>query len=284
MFGAVNQPPIVNISSPTKSTSFISPATITIDAVASDPDGTISKVEFYQGTVKIGERTYAPYSYTWKEVPEGTYSITAAATDNQNLRTISTSVSVVVEKSATAVNQLPEVTIISPSKGKKLKMNDKIVIEAVASDPDGSISKVEFKNGSIILSEVTSAPYIYTWEAVDTGTFIISVLATDNLGSTSAPQNMELLVCLVYDVNSEIVNLYPNPNDGHFTIDLISQLPKNSNRVKIINLSGKTVYDETLAKEEVTKEIDISGATSGIYIFIVTSDENVVTTKKFIKN
>ncbi len=109
-----NQPPVVNISSPTKSTSFISPATITIEAVASDPDGTVSKVEFFQGTVKLGERTAAPYSYTWKEVSEGTYSITAVATDNQNQKTVSLAVSVIVEKSATAVNQLPVVSITSP--------------------------------------------------------------------------------------------------------------------------------------------------------------------------
>ena len=120
-----NQPPAVTISSPTKSTSYIAPATIIIEAAASDPDGTLRKVEFYQGTTRLGELTTAPYSFTWKEVPEGTYLITAAATDNQNLRTISGSVTVVVEKSANLVNELPIVSIKSPNKDKKIKKNDK---------------------------------------------------------------------------------------------------------------------------------------------------------------
>lgn len=283
---AANQSPVVSISSPTKSTSFIAPATITIDAVASDPDGTIAKVEFYSGIVKIGERTAFPYSYTWKEVAEGTYSITAAATDNNNARTLAAAVSVTVNKSAIAVNQLPIVTITSPmnnNKNKKYRKNDKIVIVAEASDPDGYISNVEFKNGSITLAEVTTAPYIYVWNAVDTGSFIITAIASDNLGTTSASSSIELSVGLIYDLNSEIINLYPNPNNGHFTIDFISGLPENSNRVTIVSLAGNTVYEGTLAGEVNTKEIDLSGSASGTYILMVTNDQSIVTTKKVIK-
>ncbi len=51
----VNQPPVVYISSPTKGTSYMSPATFTIDVEASDPDGTISKVELFNGSAKLGE-------------------------------------------------------------------------------------------------------------------------------------------------------------------------------------------------------------------------------------
>ena len=279
-----NQPPDVDISSPTKSTSFIAPATITIEADARDYDGEISKVEFYSGTSKLGERTVSPYSFTWKEVAEGTYSLTAVATDNKNSRTTSAAVSVVVEKSATVINQLPVVTITSPDKTKNHKKNSTIIIEAVASDPDGSISKVEFKNGNITLAEVTTAPYIYLWEAVDTGTYMISVLATDNLGATSASANIDLIIDLFYNLNSEIINLYPNPNDGHFTIDVVSGFPEKSNKISIINLAGKTIYNETLGKEEYTKEIDISNMASGSYIFMVTNDQKIVATKKFIKN
>lgn len=137
--------PLISLSSPTKSTSFISPANITIDAVASDPDGTITNVEFYNGTVKLGERAVTPYSYVWKDVTDGTYSITAVATDNKNSKTVSAAVSVVVEKAAAAVNQLPVVSISSPIKNKKYKKNEKIVIDVVASDPDGFIRKLNLK-------------------------------------------------------------------------------------------------------------------------------------------
>lgn len=84
-----NQPPAVIISSPVNKSIFKAPATITITAIATDIDGAVGKVEFYNGSKKLGEKTTAPYIFIWKYVPRGTYSITVAVTDNQNLRTTS---------------------------------------------------------------------------------------------------------------------------------------------------------------------------------------------------
>src|SRR6185369_11758951 len=75
-------PPTVNIINPTSGTSFTAPATINIEASASDPDGAIVKVEFFQNNNKIGERTAAPYTFAWTSVAAGSYSLTAKATDN----------------------------------------------------------------------------------------------------------------------------------------------------------------------------------------------------------
>jgi uncharacterized repeat protein (TIGR02059 family) len=95
---STNQPPVISISSPVNGSSFRSPATITITANASDINGTISKVEFFNGSIKLGERTTTPYSFVWKNVPRGTYSITAMATDNLNSKTVSIPVSVTVRR------------------------------------------------------------------------------------------------------------------------------------------------------------------------------------------
>ncbi len=89
-------PPSVNITSPTSGASFAAPATITIDAAASDSDGTISKVEFFQGATKLGEDTTAPYSYTWNTVAAGTYQLTAKATDNLGATSTSSVVNITV--------------------------------------------------------------------------------------------------------------------------------------------------------------------------------------------
>jgi len=58
-----NKKPAVSISSPTKSESFTAPAVITIDAIASDPDGSIVKVEFYNDANKLGEKASYPYFF-----------------------------------------------------------------------------------------------------------------------------------------------------------------------------------------------------------------------------
>ena len=56
---------------------------------AADSDGTIAKVEFYQGATKLVEDTTAPYGYTWSSVAAGTYSLTVKATDNGGAATTS---------------------------------------------------------------------------------------------------------------------------------------------------------------------------------------------------
>lgn len=279
---AINQPPSVEISSPTKSTSFIAPADITINAIASDVNGSIIRVEFYQGTVKLGEIISAPYSYTWKEVPEGTYSITVAATDNQNLRTVSTPVTVVVEKSSTQINQLPVVTITNPNKIKKFKKHDDIVIEAVASDPDGIVTKVELKSGNVIIAEVTSPPYTYTLRDVDTGTYRFIAIATDNFGATNSSQILELRVEDFYDGGSENVNLYPNPNNGKFEIDFLTNLPIEDHWVSIFNSNGSIIHKAKLSDSESPIKIGLNGSVPGAYVLMISSKERIYTTKKFL--
>lgn len=91
-----NQAPAVSITSPAGGASFTAPATVTITASASDADGTIAKVEFYNGSTKLGEATASPYTYTWSNVAAGSYSITAKATDNGSASTTSAAVAIQV--------------------------------------------------------------------------------------------------------------------------------------------------------------------------------------------
>ena len=57
--------PTITLTSPAEGATASAPATISFAANASDSDGTVSKVEFYQGGYKVGEDTTAPYTYNW---------------------------------------------------------------------------------------------------------------------------------------------------------------------------------------------------------------------------
>lgn len=76
--------PTVSITSPTDDATFESAAPVTISASAEDTDGTISKVDFYNGNTLLFSDADAPYSYTWIGAPDGTYTIIAMAYDNEN--------------------------------------------------------------------------------------------------------------------------------------------------------------------------------------------------------
>jgi len=106
---STNAPPTVVVTSASESATYTTLADITITATASDSDGSISKVEFFEGATRLGEATNVPYSMVWSNVLAGSYSITAKATDDGGAATTSTPVNVTVNSTTTA-----PVTRLSP--------------------------------------------------------------------------------------------------------------------------------------------------------------------------
>lgn len=88
--------PTASITAPTAGATFAAGAAITINATAADADGTVTKVEFFAGTNKIGEDTTSPYSIIWNNVASGRYLLTAKATDNTGNIGASAEVKIVV--------------------------------------------------------------------------------------------------------------------------------------------------------------------------------------------
>ena len=93
---ATNTPPTVSMASPANGASFTLPVAITLVANASDTDGFISKVEFYDGAVKIGEATTAPYNFAWSTAAPGSHTITAHAIDSGLAVTTSAAITISV--------------------------------------------------------------------------------------------------------------------------------------------------------------------------------------------
>lgn len=96
---SANSPPLVSITSPVNNFGYDNiPAIIDITATAADADGTISKVEFYDGATKLGEDITGPSPYTWQfsTRAETAHSLTAVATDNLGAKTTSAPVVVTV--------------------------------------------------------------------------------------------------------------------------------------------------------------------------------------------
>ncbi len=94
--GTSNQPPNVSITSPANGASYTAPASVTINATASDSDGSVAQVDFYAGSQFISSDTSSPYSASWSGAGPGNYALTAVARDNQGATRTSTAVNVAV--------------------------------------------------------------------------------------------------------------------------------------------------------------------------------------------
>ena len=73
--------PVIALTAPVNGTVQSEGGNFIITATASETGGSISKVEFFADTTKIGEVDAAPYTFTWVNPDPGGYQITAKATD-----------------------------------------------------------------------------------------------------------------------------------------------------------------------------------------------------------
>src|SRR4051794_16582817 len=158
--------PTVTLTQPANGATFTPPATVSLAATAADADGSVAKVEFYNGSTKLGESTTAPYTYNWTGVPAGTYTLTAKATDDLGATTTSAASTITVR----AANTPPTATITSPANGASFAWHTDVNIAADATDPGGSVVKVEFfRAGTTKLGEDATAPYTYRWKNAPAG-------------------------------------------------------------------------------------------------------------------
>jgi hypothetical protein len=179
-----NNPPSVALTSPAAGAAYMAPATVALAATASDADGSIAKVDFLAGPTLVGTATKAPYTVAWSGVAPGTYALTARATDNLGTSTTSSMVTITV-----TANQPPTVSLTAPTSGAGFQAPARIDLSATASDPDGSVAKVDFYAGTTLIGTATSAPYGVAWTDVAGGSYTLTARATDNAGAvtTSAP-------------------------------------------------------------------------------------------------
>jgi hypothetical protein len=180
----INLPPTVTIFSPTNGTVFVAPASFTLFANAQDPDGTISKVDFYSATNKIGETTnvvfystnITAYALGLTNLPAGTNIFTAIATDNNGATGTSAPVSITILSA-------PPLTIVSSMTYDPL--TDLFEETVRVSNPTYStyqavrVHITNLQNGTVVWNPSGSTngiPYVQSQSAVVPGSFVDLVI------------------------------------------------------------------------------------------------------------
>jgi hypothetical protein len=92
---AGENPPAVTLDTPLPDDTFAAGWDVILEASATD-DGSIESVAFFAGNRKLAEDSSAPYTHVWRNVPAGSYTLTAVAVDDQMLSSVSEPVSVMV--------------------------------------------------------------------------------------------------------------------------------------------------------------------------------------------
>ncbi|MCU7550616.1 Ig-like domain-containing protein [Chitinophagaceae bacterium LB-8] len=291
---APNQAPSVSLTSPTANATYSAPASVRLTATATDTDGSISKVEFYNGSTLLQTVSATPYDWTWTSVAAGTYTITAKAYDNSGNVTTSAPITITVNSSQVS-NLAPTVSLTSPTANATYSAPASVRLTATAADADGSISKVEFYKGSTLIQTETGAPYDWTWTNVAAGTYTITAKAYDNSGkvTVSAPVTItvkkggNLGMAMPTENNmtmsaSASLRLYPNPASSTIYVDLNGLTNNQPAKLTIYNMAGSMVKSMPVTLSGNNIKVDISTLVPGTYLLSV-AGEGINSTQKFQK-
>jgi RHS repeat-associated protein len=183
-----NADPLVLITSPSGAP-LSAGANVTIAADAVSPGGSIASVSFFKGSTLLGTATTPPYQFSWTNVPSGSFTIAATATDNSGHTATATQ-----PLQVGPPNLLPSVSVTNPTPSAVFTAPASIKIDANASDSDGTVTQVEFLANGNVLGATNSAPYTLTWNNAQAGNYSITARATDNSGGVAISPAVNITV------------------------------------------------------------------------------------------
>jgi hypothetical protein len=103
-----NNPPVVALTAPPAQAVFSPDTPITFTATASDPGGSVTKVDYFQNGNLLATVSNAPYKFVWTNPPAANYLIVARATDNIGNSSLSPTRTIKVVTSETPFYGLPQ--------------------------------------------------------------------------------------------------------------------------------------------------------------------------------
>jgi endo-1,3(4)-beta-glucanase len=285
-----NSNPTVNITSPSENQSFPQDSDITISASASDLDGTISKVEFYDGTTKLGEDTTSPYSYTWVNANVGEHQIKAIVTDNDSGEGTSqiVNISVVeVQLCSETSNEAQEgvFSIGFTAVFETVGTNVNITFELLDTDRTGVIAYLRKQSpfGEVEMDNVGGLKFAKTLGGLNSGETITYAckfafaggLAVTKYISYEVGSSCSSLSIVDASLNTKIV-MYPNPVNNKLFIKSQSE---DLIEIEIYSIFGNLVKSAT----KNLNEINVEDLSSGLYLIKIYTLKGS-TLKKLLKN
>ncbi|WP_299254061.1 Ig-like domain-containing protein, partial [uncultured Cytophaga sp.] len=219
---------------------------------------------WYKGSDQVG----TAISYTATEV--GIYTV--EVTNGSNCVTTSAGTNVNVN-----TNQPSIITIISPTAST---ITGTITIAVNVSDPDGSITRVEYLDGPNVIGTSTSEPYSFDWNNPSLGDHVITVRVTDSNGgiTTSAPVKVSSGSTSTGVNNSHSIDarVYPNPTNSDVYIETALDLSDAS--IKLIDVLGNE-YNPSWYVNGLGAQMDMSSFAPGTYILMIKKSDSLLRLK-----
>lgn len=173
---AENEPPEVSISVPVAGAGVAAGQALTVTALAGDPDGEVTAVEFILDGGDPVRVPGSPWSTEFPPLVTGGHSLVAVATDNWGASRTSAPVNF-------RVSLPPALTLTATVTG--LQDPATVELEAEATDTDGEVREVIFFRGDTELGRAGAPPFRLTLRDVPKGVYTFGAVAVDDAGVRS---------------------------------------------------------------------------------------------------
>lgn len=199
-------------------------------------------------------------SYTW--LPTGSGTTSTLSPSSTTIYTVTGRNGVCTGASKTfTINVTPSPTVSSIASPTLICTGQSSTLTASGAtsytwSPSATLSSA---NGSVVVANPTTTT-IYTITGSN-GTCNKNNSITLTVSACTGIENL---------VNSEVISIYPNPNNGMFTISTSASI--ESLNITIMNALGQTVKTETIKNSNQTT-IDMSMMSKGVYYLKANTDE-----------
>jgi hypothetical protein len=108
--GGGNAPPSISITSPASDATIPAGEAVDITTSSFDGDGFVARVEFFNGSTKIGESLGQPFSFQWLNPPPGRAVLSALATDDAGAQALSSGIPITIQAASSGTVVLQDGT------------------------------------------------------------------------------------------------------------------------------------------------------------------------------
>ena len=184
-----NLPPTVSLVQPVDGLTAPAGSVIAVLAAATDPDGAVKRVVLEADGVVVATDDTAPFAFSWSSPETGPHTLRVSAIDGRLARA-----SAAITVSLT--NDPPLAALVAPEASARLVEGESLTLEALASDPEGLLDRVEFLVDGVVVAAATSAtaPWRAPWTPASPGLHTLHARAIDVTGLARLSQPVQVMV------------------------------------------------------------------------------------------
>lgn len=265
----LNNYPNVEITTPDFNKSYPSGTnSVEVSAMASDTDGSITKVEFYLNGELSSTDTEAPFTATIGNLQDSIYSVNAKAFDNKGA-SVSSSTIVFSIGDFSLGNRAPEITIVSPVKEQVFDLGENIFIDSDVIDKDNNLNRIAYFANDKLIANKYNNETTFNWTPTEPGTYHISARAVDDkdLATTANSVLITVVSPNIFPTASITSPLFNTIFAEEETIDIIADVADEDGTVeKVIFYADGNEIGEV---NSIPFNFSWTGATSGEYELII---------------